>query len=112
MSLESLGLILKATTTPFQTSRSTPQASKLPGRTPSRLGAKAPRVTKSTVKKSCGEHKSVWWKCRSGLALSNPKVSTSLSGGLERNEQNGFSSNGGSSKGKGLGLEVEEGGLI
>ena len=48
------GLVLKATTTPLQNSRSTPQARKLPGRTPSRLGAKDPRVTKSMVKKSCG----------------------------------------------------------
>ena len=46
-----------------------------------------------------------------GLAISNPKVSTSLGGGLETNEQYGVSSNGGSSKGKGLGLEVEEGSL-
>ena len=52
------------------------------------------------MKKSCGEHKSVWWKCRSGLALPNPKVSTSLVGGNGSIEQNGLLGYGGSSKGK------------
>src|SRR4051794_37407678 len=89
MSLESLVVGHEGDHHTFTNFPSTPQARKLPGRTPSHLGEKAPRVTKSTVKKSCREHKSVWWKCRSGLSLSNPKVSTSLGGGLERNEQNG-----------------------
>src|SRR4051812_18959272 len=99
MSLDSLGVGLEGdhhTFTNFPEHTTSKEAS---GRTPIRLGAKAPRVTKSTVKKSCGEHTSVWWKCRSGLALSNPKISTSLGGGLERNEQN-----------EGLAMELKQGG--
>ena len=64
------------------------------------------------VNKSCEEHKLVWSKCRSGLAPSIPKVSTSLGGGIERNEQNGGLAMVELNKTKGLGLEVEEGALL
>src|ERR1041385_135513 len=109
MSLDSLGVGLEGdhhTFTNFPEHTTSKEAS---GRSPSRLGAKAPRVTKSTVKKSCGEHKTVWWKCRSGLALSNPKRSTSLGGGLESIEKNGVLAMEAQARGEGLWLEEEEG---
>src|ERR1041385_6406094 len=59
------------------------------------LASKKPRsqsskINKSTVKKSCGENKLVWWKCRMDLDLYIPKISTSLGGRNESIEKNGL----------------------
>ena len=112
MSLESLGVGLEGdhhTFTDFPEHTTSKEASGTDTKPPRSQSSKS---NKSTVKKSCREHKSVWWKCRSGLALPNLKVSTSLVGGDGSIEQNGVLGNGGSSKGKGLGLEEEEEGFI